>query len=87
MKRYIVNLTGRRDGSSRFGPDNRFGNFGAVGAAWLISEESWMKNVRWLTALRKSEEVSELPEMTGSEIISISIPIQSHPTSTTTSQL
>lgn len=48
MKRYIVNLTGRRDGSSRFGPDNRFGNFGAVGAAWLVSEESWMKNIPWL---------------------------------------
>jgi hypothetical protein len=27
-KRYIVNLTGRRDGSSRFGANNRFGNFG-----------------------------------------------------------
>jgi TonB-linked SusC/RagA family outer membrane protein len=47
-KRYIFNLTGRRDGSSRFGPDNRFGNFGAVGAAWIISEESFMKNLSWL---------------------------------------
>ncbi|MCD0456330.1 SusC/RagA family TonB-linked outer membrane protein [Chryseobacterium sp. LC2016-27] len=47
-KRYIVNLTGRRDGSSRFGPDNRFGNFGAVGAAWIFSEESFMKHLRWL---------------------------------------
>lgn len=49
LKRYIVNVTGRRDGSSRFGPNNRFGNFGAVGAAWLISEESWMKNMSWLS--------------------------------------
>ncbi|WP_029292812.1 SusC/RagA family TonB-linked outer membrane protein [Chryseobacterium hispalense] len=48
-KRYILNLTGRRDGSSRFGPDNRFGNFGAVGAAWIFSEESFMKNVSWLS--------------------------------------
>lgn len=48
-KRYILNLTGRRDGSSRFGPDNRFGNFGAVGAAWIVSEESFMKNLGWLS--------------------------------------
>lgn len=31
--KYILNLTGRRDGSSRFGPSNRFANFGAIGAA------------------------------------------------------
>ena len=38
--KYIINLTGRRDGSSRFGPGRQFGNFGAVGAAWIFSEES-----------------------------------------------
>lgn len=43
-ERYLLNLTGRREGSSRFGPDNRFGNFGAIGAAWIFSEEPWMKN-------------------------------------------
>lgn len=37
--RYIVNLTARRDGSSRFGPDHRFANFGAVGLAWIFSKE------------------------------------------------
>lgn len=37
--RYILNLTGRRDGSSRFGPGKQFGNFGAVGAAWIFSED------------------------------------------------
>jgi TonB-linked SusC/RagA family outer membrane protein len=42
--RYIVNLTGRRDGSSRFGPGRRFGNFGAIGAAWIVSEEKWLKS-------------------------------------------
>lgn len=41
--KYIINLNGRRDGSSRFGPGNQFGNFGSVGAAWLASEEKWMK--------------------------------------------
>ena len=37
--KFIVNLTGRRDGSSRFGQDNRFANFGSVGMAWLFSNE------------------------------------------------
>lgn len=47
--KYIINLTARRDGSSRFGPGNRFGNFGAAGAAWLFSEESWAKDLGWLS--------------------------------------
>lgn len=42
--KYILNLTGRRDGSSRFGPDRRFANFGAVGAAWIFSKESFLSN-------------------------------------------
>jgi len=42
--RYIINLTARRDGSSRFGPGNQFASFGAIGAAWLLSEESFLKN-------------------------------------------
>ena len=37
--RYYLNLTGRRDGSSRFGPGKQFSNFGAVGAAWVFSAE------------------------------------------------
>lgn len=47
--RYIFNLTGRRDGSSRFGSNNRFANFGALGAAWLFSEENFLKNSSWLS--------------------------------------
>lgn len=42
--KYIMNLTFRRDGSSRFGPDNRYGNFGAVGAAWIFSKENFLLN-------------------------------------------
>lgn len=42
--KYIVNLSGRRDGSSRFGPDNRFSNFGAIGTAWIFSEENFIKD-------------------------------------------
>lgn len=48
-QKYFINLTGRRDGSSRFGPDNRFANFGAIGVAWLFSEEDFIKeNIPWL---------------------------------------
>jgi len=41
--RYIVNINGRRDGSSRFGPGRQFGNFGSLASAWLFSEESYIK--------------------------------------------
>src|SRR5690606_30843755 len=43
-KKYFINLTGRRDGSSRFGPNKRFSNFGAIGVAWVFSEEAFVKN-------------------------------------------
>jgi len=46
---YIMNLTARRDGSSRFGPGNQFANFGAVGVAWLFSNENFLKNSSWLS--------------------------------------
>lgn len=42
----FLNATARRDGSSRFGPGNKYGNFGAVGAAWLFSEQAGLK---WLS--------------------------------------
>ena len=38
-RKYILDLNGRRDGSTRFGPDHRFGNFGSVAGAWIFSEE------------------------------------------------
>jgi TonB-linked SusC/RagA family outer membrane protein len=42
--KYIINATARRDGSSRFGPSNHFANFGALGAAWLFSEDFFSKS-------------------------------------------
>lgn len=48
-KRYILNITGRRDGSSRFGTNNRFANFGAIGAAWIFSQENLIKNSNWIS--------------------------------------
>jgi len=48
-QKYLLSLTGRRDGSSRFGPNHRWGNFGSVGAAWIFSEENFMKNLSFLS--------------------------------------
>ncbi len=42
--KYIVTLNVRRDGSSRFGEDNRWGTFPSIGVAWRLSEEPWMQN-------------------------------------------
>ncbi|WP_448698149.1 SusC/RagA family TonB-linked outer membrane protein [Mucilaginibacter sp. AW1-3] len=42
--KYLLNLTARRDGSSRFGPGKQFGNFGAIGGAWIFSKEKWAEN-------------------------------------------
>jgi TonB-linked SusC/RagA family outer membrane protein len=42
--KYVLNLTGRRDGSSRFGPGRQFAFFGAVGAAWIFSSEKFLAN-------------------------------------------
>jgi TonB-linked SusC/RagA family outer membrane protein len=47
--RYILNATARRDGSSRFGVTHRFANFGAGGAAWIFSEEPFLKESTWLS--------------------------------------
>lgn len=41
---YILNLSGRRDGSSRFGPNYRYSTFGAVGAAWIFTNQSFFEN-------------------------------------------
>lgn len=44
--KYILALNGRRDGSSVFGNDRQFGNFGSVAGAWILSEEPWFKRLR-----------------------------------------
>ena len=43
--KYVLNLSGRRDGSSRFGKGKQYGNFGAIGLAWIASKETWIKNI------------------------------------------
>jgi TonB-linked SusC/RagA family outer membrane protein len=44
-QKYIVNLNGRRDGSTKFGDGKKFGNFGSVALAWIFSEESFFRKL------------------------------------------
>ncbi|MBA4852243.1 TonB-dependent receptor [Emticicia sp. BO119] len=50
--KYILTGVIRRDGSSRFGSNNRYGVFPAVSAAWRLSDESFMKGLAWVTDLK-----------------------------------
>lgn len=49
-ERYMIDFNFRRDASSRFGKDVRWGNFPSVATAWIISEEPWLKarTGKWL---------------------------------------
>lgn len=47
--RFLVTLTSRRDGSSRFGPNNKFGFFPSGAFAWKIANEPWMKSLPGVT--------------------------------------
>lgn len=48
--RYLATLSFRRDGSSRFGPENKWGNFGAVSLGWVLSEEGFYPSIPLLGA-------------------------------------
>ena len=50
--KYLLGLSGRVDGSSRFGTNNRYGFFPAASAGWIISEEKFLKNVRQISFLK-----------------------------------
>ncbi len=51
--RYLASLTVRRDGSSRFGKNNKYGTFPSVSLGWRISEEAFMANTKtWLDNLK-----------------------------------
>ncbi|GAB3960674.1 TonB-dependent receptor [Spirosoma harenae] len=51
-ERYLASVTGRYDGSSRFGPNRRFGFFPSGSLAWRISEESFMEKFDFLSDLK-----------------------------------
>ncbi len=51
QQKYFASASFRRDASSRFHPDHRWGNFWSAGGAWIISKESWF-NAPWIDMLK-----------------------------------
>ncbi|WP_158551393.1 TonB-dependent receptor [Rhodohalobacter sp. SW132] len=52
LERYLLTATIRRDGSSRFGADNRYGWFPSFALGWIISDEPFMPQTNWITQLK-----------------------------------
>ncbi|MBD0404163.1 TonB-dependent receptor [Flammeovirga sp. EKP202] len=51
-QKYFISGSLRRDGTSRFAPESRWGTFYSLGASWRISQEDFMKNISWLNELK-----------------------------------
>lgn len=51
-EKYYFSASYRRDGSSRFHPDNRWGSFWSVGGSWRINKEHFMSDVNWINDLK-----------------------------------
>lgn len=50
--KYLFSVASRRDGSSRFGSNNRYANFPSASVAWRVTEEAFMKQINWLSELK-----------------------------------
>jgi TonB-linked SusC/RagA family outer membrane protein len=50
--KYLLMASYRREGSSKFGPENRFGNFWSVSGGWRAKREEFLKDVSWLSDLK-----------------------------------
>lgn len=50
--RYLASVTVRREGSSRFGTDSKWGTFPAVSVGWRMNNEAFMKEIDWLSDLK-----------------------------------
>ena len=59
-EKYFVDFSYRRDGSSRFAKDSRWGNFYSVGANWNAKKENFLKDVDWLNDLRVRASYGEV---------------------------
>jgi hypothetical protein len=51
-EKYFISASYRRDASSRFAEGHRWGNFGSIGAAWLVSHEPFMQDIYWISMLK-----------------------------------
>ena len=50
--KYLFTASLRHEGSSKFGANHKWGNFPAVSAGWRISQEKFMKNIKWISDLK-----------------------------------
>lgn len=57
--KYYINGSFRRDGSSVFADENRWGNFWGAGLAWRVSKESFMDNVNWISELKLKSSIGQ----------------------------
>jgi TonB-linked SusC/RagA family outer membrane protein len=58
--KYFFDVSLRRDGSSRFSSDSRYGTFYSLGSSWSISKENFMKDVSWVDDLRFKASYGEV---------------------------
>ena len=57
--KYYLTASYRRDGSSRFHKDNRWGTFWSAGAGWMMTKESWLEDANWLNELKLKASYGE----------------------------
>jgi TonB-linked SusC/RagA family outer membrane protein len=60
MDKYIFSASLRRDGSSKFAKDNRWGNFWSFGGAWVITRENFLNNSSWINDLKLRTSIGEV---------------------------
>ena len=58
-EKYFASASYRRDASSRFAKENRWGNFWSVGGAWLINHEKFMEDVDWVDQLKFKASIGQ----------------------------
>ena len=63
--RYLLEVNGRYDGSSRFQPENRWAAFYGVSAGWRIKQEAFMEDVDWLSELKLRASYAEMGNQSG----------------------
>ena len=57
MNRIFASASYRRDASSRFHPDHRWGNFWSVGGGWILNEEAWFPRAPWIDMLKAKASI------------------------------
>ncbi len=63
--KYLLEINGRYDGSSKFRPQNRWAFFGGISAGWRISEEAFLKDVKWIDDLKLRASYAEVGNQSG----------------------